>query len=126
MNDELQQRARETLRAFKRAGSRVSALIVRNEIDNVGSISSTFDAGRYVVLPAVRAVPLSVFDLEPPCGRELLRIQSLAQQIQESRSITPLIVVVDEQGPYILEGAHRVDALFMLRRKYLPALVVVA
>jgi hypothetical protein len=35
-----------------------------------------------------------------------------------------LIVAIDKQGPYILEGSTRIDALYNLGVKTFPALVV--
>ena len=32
--------------------------------------------------------------------------------------------VVDKEGPYILEGAHRLGALYLVGVKHIPALVV--
>lgn len=50
--------------------------------------------------------------------------KELAERIEESRRIDPLIVVIDEEGPYILEGSHRFDALHLLGVTRFPALVV--
>jgi len=38
---------------------------------------------------------------------------------------SPLIVVIDSDGPYILEGATRIDAIYNLGIKTFPALVVI-
>lgn len=37
----------------------------------------------------------------------------------------PLIVAVDDKGPYILEGGHRFVALGLLQIPTFPALVVI-
>lgn len=50
--------------------------------------------------------------------------KDLAEQILLSKEVDPLIVVEDAEGPYILEGAHRFDALRELGAKSFPALVV--
>ena len=44
---------------------------------------------------------------------------------KNSNTISPLIIVVENEGPYILEGSHRSEALFVLGAKTFPALVVV-
>lgn len=71
--------------------------------------------------------PLSDFELT---GRSYdvagtKRIKELAAQIEASGEINPLIVVIDAEGPYILEGGHRSEALFRLGAKSFPALVVI-
>jgi len=49
----------------------------------------------------------------------------LVKQIRESGEISPLIIVVEEEGPYVLEGSHRIDALSLLKANFFPALVVI-
>ena len=56
---------------------------------------------------------------------EILRCKKLAEQIKESGEISPLIVVEDADGLYILEGSHRYDALYYLGAKSFPALLVI-
>ena len=53
------------------------------------------------------------------------RSKALAEKIKESGWVDPLIIVIDKEGPYLLEGAHRFVALFYLKKKYFPALVVI-
>jgi ParB-like chromosome segregation protein Spo0J len=52
----------------------------------------------------------------------------LAEEINDSREINPLIVVIEgkdlEEDMYILEGGHRFDALRLLGIKEFPAVVV--
>jgi hypothetical protein len=48
----------------------------------------------------------------------------LAAQIQTSGELNPLIVGVDRNGPFIVEGSHRYDALKILNKKSIPAVVV--
>jgi ParB-like chromosome segregation protein Spo0J len=50
--------------------------------------------------------------------------KELARQIQENKELNPLIVVKDAEGHYILEGAHRFDALRELGIDSFPALMV--
>ena len=52
-------------------------------------------------------------------------IQSLENQIKESKQISPIIVVMDAKGFYILEGSHRADALYNLGASTVPALIVI-
>lgn len=110
---------------YPKAGRTVDGRLVRDEIPNTDSIASSLD--EYRVLPDVREVPLSDFELT---GRSYdvsgtKRIKELAAQIKASEEINPLIVVIDAEGPYILEGGHRSEALFRLGAKSFPALVVI-
>jgi ParB-like chromosome segregation protein Spo0J len=51
-------------------------------------------------------------------------VKKLAEEIKETNEINPLIVVIDNEGLYVLEGGHRLAALHLLGKKTLPALVV--
>jgi hypothetical protein len=53
------------------------------------------------------------------------RTKALAEEIKQSGEVNPLIVMIDEEGPYILEGGHRYDALKILGAKSFPAIVVI-
>jgi ParB-like chromosome segregation protein Spo0J len=55
---------------------------------------------------------------------DLERVNNLAKQIKNNGYIDPLIVAVDESGPYVLEGAHRLGALHTLGVEDIPAMVV--
>lgn len=106
---------------LKPAGPVTSGLKVRNQIDNMGSIRSSFRD--YFVLNGVREVPMSIFRLGNTKPDQ--RILDLIEQIQTSKEITPLIVAIDSwNGPYILEGAHRIDALAHMGIETFPALIV--
>ena len=111
---------------YKRAKAIVDGRSVRDSIPNRSSIEAALD--NYEVLPGVREVPFSAFDQMGPLHyysvSEEKRTKKLAAQILASGEINPLIVVEDAEGPYILEGAHRFDALRELGAKALPALVV--
>lgn len=53
------------------------------------------------------------------------RVDALIAQINASGAIKPLIVVFDHEGPYILEGSHRVTALYEMGKTKFPAVVVI-
>lgn len=107
-------------------GGVVDGRTVRDVVPNMASIEASIPNPR--VLPGVREIPISAFDPEYVGGisREGLdaRTQRLADNIAASGEIAPLIVAYDAEGPYILEGAHRFDALIASGAKSLPAVVV--
>jgi hypothetical protein len=108
-------------------GDQVSGLTVREEVPNMGSISATLDD--YEVLSGIREVPRGAFDKEylDSLSFEKLdeRTKNLANQINESKEINPMIVAVDSKGAYIIEGGHRFDALMAQDTKSIPAMVVI-
>lgn len=110
------------------AGATVSGFTVRNDVPNTSSIAASLS--NYEVLPGIREVQTA------ERGREIVvpsfystteetRTRDLARALNESKEINPLIVVIDKGGLYILEGAHRFDALALLRVPSFPALVVI-
>lgn len=110
------------------AEEKISGLLVGKRVDNTESISASLT--NYTVLRGIRAIPLSSFQVTAPhelfySKSDIERVARLANAILESKRIDPLIVVVDADGPYVLEGGHRLGALHALRKKKLPALVVV-
>ena len=110
---------------LKKAGSTVSGLRVTDDIPNTDSISASFDD--YEVLKGVREVSMKYFGGPRTvfyAKRDFDQARSLKEKIQVNGWIDPLIVAVDEEGPYILEGAHRYVALYYLDVKTLPALIV--
>jgi hypothetical protein len=113
---------------FPRAGPVVGGLAVLPDVPNLSSIGSSFDEGEYRVLPGVREVSMSHFGGPRTvfyAADDLARSHALAGQIRASGEIKPLIIAVDDKGPYILEGAHRYVALCELGAKSFPAVVVV-
>ena len=102
-------------------------LLVRGLADNQESIEATLTD--YRILPVIREVPVNVFDAKPTDMyydvHDLNRVKELALEISISGWISPLIVVVDEHGPYVLEGGHRLGAMYLSSIKSFPALVVV-
>ena len=117
---------------FPKAGDEVSGFSVGGEIPNTSSISSSLDD--YAVQPGVREIPLThLTDLDQRgfvAANSLRRSEQLAEAIKQSKRIDPLIVVDDAQGfPTVLEGAHRLEALRLLRNQgeevgNIPALLV--
>lgn len=110
---------------YPMAGPKVSGLEVVTPVPDMDSISGSLD--EYTILPGIREVPLSDFSLT---GRSYSVkrsewIELLANKIADNGWIAPLIVVVDRDGPYILEGGSRSEALFRLGVKTMPAVVVI-
>jgi len=105
--------------AIPKASDIVDGLRVRGTIPDMGSIGATLS--NYKVLPDVRVVDFSLFNGPDPLTS---RTKSLMEQIGDSGEINPLIVVFDKKGPYILEGAHRYDALQHLGKTKFPAKIV--
>ncbi len=111
---------------YKSAKEHVNRLLVGNEVPNTSSIAASLVD--YEVLSGIREVPFSAFTQMGPLKyysvSEEHRTKALAGEIDQSGVINPLIVVEDIEGPYILEGAHRFDALRELGVTVFPALVV--
>jgi len=111
---------------YPTAKGTVDGRIVREDIPNMGSIASSLDD--YVELPGIREVPMS--DFTGLTGRHYSvkgteRIRALAEQIKSSGELNPLIVVLDKEGAYVLEGGTRIEALYSLGAKSIPAKVVI-
>lgn len=108
---------------YPKARNTISGLNITNNIDNTGSISSSLE--NYYVYSGIREVPMSDFGKGGSYPfTENEKNKKLAEEIKISKQISPLIVVVDEEGPYILEGTHRFDALYLLGVQSFPALLV--
>ncbi len=102
-------------------------LHVLANVDNTGSISASFND--YEILRGIRKVPMKGWTTDLfklfYATNDHEHAHQLAERIRASRSISPLIVAVDRKsGPYVLEGAHRLGALGLLRATSFPALVV--
>ncbi len=108
-------------------GAYVSGLLPKGYVDNYGSIAASL--GQWKEIDGIREVPLADFSAAPKelfyAAEDLRHVRELAEVIKNSGWITPLIVVVDHDGPYVLEGGHRLAALYTLGIKTFPALVVV-
>lgn len=112
---------------YKPVGELVDGRKVRGEVPNRNSIDATLT--EYEELSGIREVPFSAFTQMGPLKyhsvAEEKRTKRLAEEIKESGEIAPLIVVVDNEGPYILEGGHRFDALREVGAASFPAVVVI-
>jgi hypothetical protein len=100
-------------------------IINADNIPNMDSIAASIDNPK--ILSGIREVPMS--DFTGLTGKHYSvkgqkNIDALAEAINKSKKITPLIVVQDAKGSYILEGSTRADALFKLGAKSFPAKVV--
>lgn len=112
-----------SIKEYPLVGKFVSGLEVRKSVPNTDSISASMT--EYTVLRGIREVPMSeFFNTGEPHSKDEY-VNRLAHMISESKEINPLIVVIDEEGPYVLEGVHRLDALHILGVSTLPALVVI-
>jgi hypothetical protein len=113
--------------AYPMAGETVDGRTVGSDVKNLDSIAATLDDG-YTVLPGIREVSMEGWNAKPEAmfyaADDRRRVAVLADRIRESGRIDPLIVVVDNDGPYVLEGGHRLAALYTLGAKSFPALVV--
>jgi len=111
---------------YPKAQDQTSGLSIGETIPNTGSIDSSLVD--YEILPGIREIPLSEFASSPKelfyAADDIAWAKSLAEKIKASGYIDPLIVVIDKEGPYILEGAHRLGALHLLGMQTFPAKVV--
>lgn len=113
-------------KAYPLAGDSVDGreIINRGNVPNTASISATFSD--YEVLPGIRKVSTKGWDNKGmySAADDLRKSRKLQDAIKESGEITPLIVGVNESGPWIIEGNHRFHALVELGAKSFPAVVV--
>ena len=116
---------KDIIRKYPVAGSMVDGRSVLPNVDNMSSIGASLY--HYGILRKIREVPMSDFYATGKhySSRGTDRIKELAAEIQQSNEISPLIVVIDSKGPYVLEGATRLEALHILGAESFPALVVV-
>lgn len=114
------------VRTYPKAGRYVDGLLVRDHVPNLSSIDGYFSDSE--TLRGVRVVPMSDFGGPRSvfyARDDFERSERLAEAIAESEEINPLIIGVDAEGPFILEGAHRFVALYYLKKRQFPAIVVV-
>lgn len=123
------EKALASQKAFKsvNVGDKVDGRTVLDGVPNMSSIGASLD--EYTVVEGIKEIPLSAFDSEYVSSIKAdkldKRTRELADAIKESKQITPLIVVADSKGFYVLEGGHRFDALIASKAKSLPAVVVI-
>ena len=111
---------------YPRAGTVVDGRLVRRDVPNLDSIDGYF--ADQEELPGIREVPVSDFGGQRSvfyASDDFRRSERLADAIAESGEIAPLIIGFDEKGPFIIEGAHRFVALYNLKARSFPAVVVV-
>jgi len=111
---------------YPKASNIVDGLKVRDKVPNMNSIGASFSD--YEILNGIKELPMSDFGGPESvfyASNDLERSKELAEEIKNSGEINPLIIAIDEEGPYILEGAHRFVALYYLNKKKFPAIVVI-
>jgi hypothetical protein len=101
-------------------------LTIRDDVPNLGSIRSSLT--NWEEVPGIQQIPMSEFNAAPRdlfyAADDLAHVDSLANEIRQSGEISPLIVVQDSEGYYVLEGAHRLGALHEMGQPSVPALVI--
>jgi hypothetical protein len=104
-----------------------SGLTAREDVPNIGSIGASLE--NYEVVPGIQEVKMA--DIPYTSAEDLFssaddirRSKVLAEKIKESGEINPLIIVEDDKGKYVLEGAHRLGALHELGVGSFPAIIV--
>ena len=112
---------------YPKADKVVDGLSVGKEVKNMSSIPASFE--KYEVEKGIKSVPMSDFPASNPyqmfrSSDDIKRVQELAEQIKANKRIDPLIVTVDKEGSYVLEGVHRLGALNLLGIKNFPAVIV--
>ena len=100
--------------------------VVRDDIPNMSSIGASLND--YYISKGIYDIPLSEFS--KLSGKHYTKdgtdkINYLVDAIKASNEINPLIVVIDNEGLYVLEGGHRSEALYKLGAKSLPAKLVI-
>jgi disulfide oxidoreductase YuzD len=122
-----EEKIKELDKKYPSARKNMNGYIVDKEIPNLSSIESTLE--NYKILNGVREVSIKEFDSDPHdifyAKNDIERVEQLAQEIKTNKKIKPLIVVMDNQGLYVLEGAHRLGALHVLKFENIPALIVI-
>lgn len=101
---------------------------IRLPIPNTDSIAASFM--QWEELPGLRLMKVSDFFLpgDMPSWYDAgtrRETEALAEALKTSDWLEPLIVGVDQDGPWILEGSHRIDALRVIGAETFPALVVI-
>lgn len=103
-------------------GGVVDGLLVRSAVPNTNSISASLE---YYTNLGIRRVRMRDFEASLTPVAPDARVRALADAIRSSGELNPLIVVLERDGPYVLEGQHRFDALRLLGKTEFPAMVIV-
>lgn len=119
---------------FPFATSVIDGLEVGSNVSNTDSIRATYNPDEYKILKGIRSIPMSILNSDPKhlfyAKNDFDHAKRLAEAIEYNGRIDPLILVVDPdsdlEGPYIMEGIHRLAALHILGKSHFPALVVEA
>ena len=111
-------------REYPLAGPIVDGRAVRKSIPNTESIGASLED--YYVMKGVRDFPIHGFGGAESYynAADQRHVRALAEQIRASNQVNPVIIVEERQGPYVLEGGHRISALVELKAKSIPALIV--
>lgn len=111
-------------------GGSIDGLSVLKNIDNTSSIESSLND--YETMPGVRIVDVSKWPIQGGykgygyvSSSDVDKVDKLIKKIESSGKISPLIIVVDKDGPYVLEGGHRYSALRAMGKTKIPAMVVI-
>lgn len=103
-------------------GDSVGGMTVLDDIPNQSSIASSLDDYEIVGL---REIPMRGWAKSRyAAADDNRRVSRLADELRQSRSIKPLIVVQTADDMYVLEGGHRLGALQEMGAESFPALIV--
>lgn len=114
---------------YPMTGNVVSELFVRDDVPNEASIDGYFED--YEILKGVREFPMSDLGSGQPrdvfyAADDIRRSRRLAEDIQQSKEISPLIIGIEPEGAFIIEGVHRFVALTLLGVQSFPAIIVIS
>jgi len=123
INESLSMNAFEKEFPRVRMGDELNGLIIGNDVSNQDSIGA--ELYEYEILPGIRKVKMWEGGCKYYNIRDIRQVNNLIELIKTNKYIDPLIVVIDNEGPYILEGGHRFDALRKLGVEEFPAMVVI-
>jgi hypothetical protein len=106
-------------------GEQVGGYHVGDKIKNYGSYASS---GIDDIEQGIHRVPMSAFEVTHPnklfyAKNDIDHVHRLAEQIKQNKYMDPLLVAMDEKGPYVLEGGHRLGAAHLLGMNEIPAMI---
>lgn len=100
--------------------------IIEEYVSDLNSVIAALDD--FTIIPGIHNIPLNDWihdEISLSTTNNIYHIKELAEQIQYSRKICPLIIGITEIGPFLLEGVHRLQALYLLGAKTFPSVIVV-